>query len=172
MEDAIKEAIASNSRGPIAEVAEQKASITWLIMEIETPLNKMPYLLKMGYVTTGKERNGINSIRMHGNIPGTWISSVHLAEQWGMSHQTWADIKLGDWNRQANGFCQKCGCKATTWEAYCAACWAKYMSHKRPRGSPGASCGEQPEAPWSWGCPTGRALMSNPRPQRNEGTIR
>ena len=144
MEDAIKEAIASNSRGPIIEVAEQKPSITWLIMELEIPLNKLPYLLKMGYVTTGSERNGINSIRMHGDVPGTWISSVHMAEQWGMAHQTWADIKLGDWNMKTNGFCQKCGCKGTTWEAYCAACWAKYMSRKRPRGSPGASASEQP----------------------------
>ena len=63
MEDALKEAFASNSRRPVTEVVEQKASITWLIMELEIPLNKLPYLLKMGYVTTGNERNGIKSIR-------------------------------------------------------------------------------------------------------------
>ncbi len=114
MEDAIKEAIASNSRGPIKEVAEQKPSINWLIMELDIQLNKLPYLLKMGYVTTGKERNDINSFRLHGNIPGTWISSLHLAEQLGMSHQTWADIKLSDWYMKTNVFCQACGIKGTT----------------------------------------------------------
>ena len=144
MEDAIKEAIASNSRGPIEEVAEQKPSINWLIMELDISLNKLPYLLKMGYVTTGKERNDITSFRLHGDVPGTWISSVHMAEQWGMSHQTWADIKLGDWHMKTNVFCQECGCKGTTWAAHCAACWAKLMTRKRPRVPRGASSGEQP----------------------------
>ena len=133
MEDAIKEAIASNSRGPTQEVAEQKPSINWLIMELDIQLSKLPYLLMKGYVTTGKERNNINSFRLHGNIPGTWISSLHLAEQWGMTHQTWADIKLSDWHIKTNVFCQECGDKGTTWAAYCAACWAKHMANKRPR---------------------------------------
>ena len=111
IEAAIREAIASNSRGPVTEVAEQKSSITWLIMELEIPLNKLPYLLKMGYITTGSERNGINSIRLHGDVPGAWISSVHMAVQLGMAHQTWADIKLGAWNMKTDGFCRTCGCK-------------------------------------------------------------
>ena len=141
MEDAIKEAIASNSRGPIKEVAEQKLSINWLIMELDIQLNKLPYLLKKGHVTTGKERNNINSFRLHGNIPGNWISSLHLAEQWGMSHQTWADIKLNDWHIKTNVFCQECGNKGTTWAAHCATCWAKHMTSKRPRVC--TSSGEQ-----------------------------
>ena len=143
IEAAIKEAIASNSRGPIAEIVKQKP-IVWLILELEIPLNKLSYLFKMGHITTGTEGNGINSIRLHGDVPGTWISSVHIVKQKTMTHHTWADIKLGDWNRQANCFCRECGCKATTWEAYCAVCWAKHMSRKRPRGSPGASASEQP----------------------------
>ena len=149
IEAAITEAIASNSRGPVTEVAEQKSSITWLIMELEIPLNKLPYLLKMGYITTGSERNGINSIRLHGDVPGAWISSVHMAIQWGMAHQTWADIKLGAWNMKTDGFCRTCGCKGATWEAYCASCWATHLSHKQPAGSVarvplGASSAEQP----------------------------
>ena len=132
MEDVIKEAIASNSRGPTKEVAEQ-STIKWLIMELDIQLNKMAYLLMKGYVTTGKERNNINSLRLHGNIPGIWISSLHLAEQWEMTHQTWADIKLSNWRIKVNVFCQECGNKGTTWDAYCAVCWAKHLASKRPR---------------------------------------
>ena len=63
MEDVIKEAIASNSRGPTKEVNEQ-STIKWLIMELDIQLNKMTYLLMKVYVTTGKERNNINSLRL------------------------------------------------------------------------------------------------------------
>ena len=80
---AIEVAIATNSRGPVTNAAEKKPSITWLIMELEIPLNKLPYLMKMGYITTGEltkrgERKGINSIRLHDEVPGAWISSVHM----------------------------------------------------------------------------------------------
>ena len=129
-EAAIKEAIASNSRGPVTEVAHQKPSIAWLMMELEIPLNKLPYLFKMNYITTGCERNGINSIRLHGDVPGAWISSVHMVIQRRMTHQTWAHIKLGAWYMKAEGSCRTCGCKGATWEAYCASCWATYMSHR------------------------------------------
>ena len=52
-------------------------------MELEIPLNKLPYLMKMGYITTGEltkrgERKGINSIRLRDEVPGAWISSVHM----------------------------------------------------------------------------------------------
>ena len=82
IEAAIEEAIATNSRRPVTDAAEQP-SITWLIMELEIPLNKLPYLMKMGYITTGEltkrgERKGINSIRLHDDVPGAWISSVHM----------------------------------------------------------------------------------------------
>ena len=82
IEAAIEEAIATNSRRPVTDAAE-KHSITWLIMELEIPLNKLPYLMEMGYITTGKlpkrgERKGINSIRLHDEVPGAWISSVHM----------------------------------------------------------------------------------------------
>ena len=143
IEAAIKEAIASNSRGPVTEVAEQKPSIAWLIVELEIPLNKLPYLFKMGYITTGYERNGINSIRLHGDVPGAWISSVHMVIQRRMTHQTWAHIKLGAWYMKAEGSCRTCGCKGATWEAYCASCWATYMSRRVSGWVPsGASSGE------------------------------
>ena len=134
MEDVIKEAIASNSRGPTQEVAKQ-SSIHWLIMELDIQLCKLPYLLMKCLVTTGRERNNISSLRLHGNIPGSWISSLHMAEQWEMTHQTWADIKLSDWRIKSNGFCTECGIKGTTWNTYCAACWVRYMASKRHRVS-------------------------------------
>ena len=80
LEDVIKEAIASNSRGPTQEVDKQ-TSIHWLIMEMEVPLRKLPYLLMKGLVTTGNERNNISSLRLHGNIPGCWITTLHKAER-------------------------------------------------------------------------------------------
>ena len=54
-----------------------------MIMELEIPLNKLPYLMEMGYITTGKlpkrdDRYGIYSIRMHDVVPGEWISSVSM----------------------------------------------------------------------------------------------
>ena len=129
-EDAIKEAIASNSRGPVTEVADQKPYITWLMMELEIPLNKLPFLFKKGYITTGCERNGINSVRLHGDVPGDWISSVHRVIQKRMTHHTWAHIKLGAMYRQDEGTCSACSCEGATWGAYCAKCWVTYMSHK------------------------------------------
>ena len=80
---AIKEAIATNFRGPGTNTAVKIPSITWLIMELEIPLNKLPYLMMMGYITTGRlpkrgDREGINSIRLHGEVPGAWISSTHM----------------------------------------------------------------------------------------------
>ena len=132
LEDVIKEAIASNSRGPTQEVAKQ-SSIHWLIMEMDIQVCKLPYLLMKGLVTTGKERNNISSIRLHGNIPGSWLSALHMAEQWEMTHKTWADIRLSDWRININVFCQACGNKGTTWDTHCAACWPKHMANKRPR---------------------------------------
>ena len=137
LEDVIKEAIASNSRGPTQEVDKQ-AYIHWLIMEMEVPLCKLPYLLMKGLVTTGNERNNISSLRLHGNIPGSWISALHMAVQWEMTHRTWADIKLSDWHVKTDGYCIQCGAKGTTWDTYCATCWVKYMAGKRHRISPEA----------------------------------
>ena len=136
-EDVIKEAIASNSRGPTQEVDKQ-TSIHWLIMEMEVPLRKLPYLLMKGLVTTGNERNNISSLRLHGNIPGSWITMLHMAVQWEMTHKTWADIKLSDWHKKADGFCGECGTKGATWDAYCASCWVKSLANKRHRTSPEA----------------------------------
>ena len=137
LEDVIKEAIASNSRGPTLEVDKQ-TSIHWLIMEMEVPLAKLPYLLKKGLATTGNERNNISSFRLHGNIPGSWITTLHMAVQWEMTHKTWADIKLSDWHKKADGFCGECGTKGATWDAYCARCWVKSLANKRHRTSPEA----------------------------------
>ena len=72
---AIEEAAATNSIG--------SPPFTWMIMELEIPLNKLPYLMEMGYITTGKlpkrdDRYGIYSIRMHDVVPGEWISSVSM----------------------------------------------------------------------------------------------
>ena len=134
LEDVIKEAIASNSRGPTQEVDKQ-VSIHWLIMEMEVPLCKLPYLLMKGLVTTGNERNNISSLRLHGNIPGSWISVLHMAVQWEMAHKTWADIKLSDWHVKINGFCTQCGANGATWDAYCATCWVKHLASKRHRVS-------------------------------------
>ena len=77
---AIEEAAATNS---IGSIAEEKPPFTWMIMELEIPLNKLPYLMEMGYITTGKlpkrgDRYGIYSIRMHDVVPGEWISSVSM----------------------------------------------------------------------------------------------
>ena len=127
IEAAIKEAIASNSRGPIAEMVEQK-SIAWLILELEIPLNKLPYLFKMGHITTGIERNGINSIRLHGDVPGAWISSVHMVIQRTMAYHAWADIKIGARYQKIEGFCRACNCEGPTWNGYCAQCWVTYIS--------------------------------------------
>ena len=127
IEAAIKEAIASNSRGPIAEIVKQKP-IAWLILELEIPLNKLSYLFMMGHITTGTERNGINSIRLHGDVPGSWISSVHIVKQKTMTHHTWADIKLGASYQKTEGLCQSCNCETSTWNGYCAQCWITYVS--------------------------------------------
>ena len=134
LEDAIKEAIASNSRGPTMEVDKQ-IPIHWLIMEMEMSLSKIPHLLKKGLITTGKERNNISSLRMHGNIPGNWITTLHMAVQWEMTHKTWADIKLSDWKKVTDGFCRVCGKKEVTWDAYCASCWVEHLANKRQRTS-------------------------------------
>ena len=134
LEEVIKEAIASNSRGPTLEVDKQ-VPIHWLIMEMEVPLCKLPYLLMKGLVTTGNERNNIFSLRLHGNIPGSWISVLHMAVQWEMTHKTWADIKLSDWHVKTDGYCTTCGAKGATWDAHCATCWVKYMASKRHRVS-------------------------------------
>ncbi len=128
IEAAIKEAIASNSRGPIAEMVEQK-SIAWLILELEIPLNKLPYLFKMGHITTGIERNGINSIRLHGDVPGAWISSVHMVIQRTMTHHAWANIKIGARYQRIESSSRSCGREEPTWNDYCAQCWVTHISH-------------------------------------------
>ena len=127
IEAAIKEAIASNSRGPTAEIVKQKP-IAWLILELEIPLNKLSYLFMMGHITTGTERNGINSIRLHGDVPGAWISSVHMVRQRTMAHHAWADIKIGARYQKIEGFCRTCNCEGPTWNGYCAQCWITYIS--------------------------------------------
>ena len=132
LEDVIKEAIASNSRGPTMEVDKQ-APIHWLIMEMEMSLGKLPHLLKKGLITTGKERNNIPSLRMHGNIPGNWITTLHVAVQWEMTHKTWADIKLSDWMKVTDGFCRECGKKEASWDAYCSSCWVGFLANKRQK---------------------------------------
>ena len=130
IEAAIKEAIASDSRGPIAEIVKQE-SIAWLILELEIPLNKLSYLFMMGYITTGTERNGINSIRLHGDVPGAWISSVHIVKQRTMTYHTWANIKVGASYQKLEGLCRACNCEGPTWNGYCAQCWITYVSQAR-----------------------------------------
>ena len=127
IEAAIKEAIASNSRGPIAEMVEQKP-IAWLILELEIPLNKLPYLFKMGHITTGIERNGINSIRLHGDVPGAWISSVHMVIQRTMTYHDWAHIKIGARSPRIKGSCQTCSREGSTWNDHGAQCWVTQIS--------------------------------------------
>ena len=84
LDDGIKEVIVSNSRSPTSEVDKQ-ACIHWLIMEMEVPLCKLTYLLIQKLVTIG------NALRLHGNIPGSWISALHIAVQWEMTHRTGAE---------------------------------------------------------------------------------
>ena len=127
IEAAIKEAIASNSRGPIAEMVKQKP-IAWLILELEIPLNKLPYLFKMGHITTGIERNGINSIRLHGDVPGAWISSVHMVIQRTMTYHAWAHIKIGARYPRIEGSCRTCSREGPTWNDYRAQCWVTHIS--------------------------------------------
>ena len=72
---AIEEAAATNSIG--------SPPFTWVILELEIQLTKLPYLMEMGYITTGKlpkrgDRHDIYSIRMHDVVPGEWISSVSM----------------------------------------------------------------------------------------------
>ena len=135
IEAAIKEAIASDSRGPIAEIVKQEP-IAWLILELEIPLNKLSYLFMMGYITTGTERNGINSIRLHGDVPGAWISSVHIVKQRTMTYHTWADIKAGASYQKLEGLCRACNCEGPTWNGYCAQCWITYVSQARQHWVP------------------------------------
>ena len=142
IEAAIKEAIASDSRGPIAEIVKQE-SIAWLILELEIPLNKLSYLFMMGHITTGTERNGINSIRLHGDVPGTWISSVHIVKQRTMTYHTWADLKAGASYQKLEGLCRACNCEGPTWNGYCAQCWITYVSQARQHWVPcGANSAE------------------------------
>ena len=56
---------------------------TWVILELDIQLTKLPYLMEMGYITTGRlpmrgNRNDIHSLRMHDVVPGEWISSVKM----------------------------------------------------------------------------------------------
>ena len=134
LEDVIMEAIASNSRGPTMEVDKQ-APIHWLIMEMEVSLGKLPHLLKKGLVTTGKERNNISSLRMHGNIPGNWITTLHMAVQWEMTHKKWADIKLSDWKKVQMASAGNVVKKEATWDAHSASCWVGLLANKRQRTS-------------------------------------
>ena len=68
---------------PVATNSIGSPPFTWVILELEIQLTKLPYLMEMGYITTGKlpkrgDRHDIYSLRMHDVVPGEWISSVSM----------------------------------------------------------------------------------------------
>ena len=50
---AINEAMASNSRGPVQEVA-MASSVHWLILHLPIPFDKLAYLMSKQYIVIGK----------------------------------------------------------------------------------------------------------------------
>ena len=77
--DAVSEAIASNSRGPVQEVMHNQA-IYWLLLTLHVPLSKLPTLMYREYITTGVERSHIISLRVHGDLAGELIHAVDWIE--------------------------------------------------------------------------------------------
>ena len=66
---AINEAIASNSRGPLQEITDS-SHVHWLILHLPIPFDKLAYLMQKQLIVTGTERNQIPSLRLYGNIEG------------------------------------------------------------------------------------------------------
>ena len=126
-DDALLEAIASNSRGPVAKISKG-ADTAWLFVYLDIPADKFFPLMHKGWITAQAERNGIHAISIHADIPAQLITRVDLDYYWAMECKVWAHIKLGKWQFNANAFCNLCSKPGPTWQAYCADCWAKHMA--------------------------------------------
>ena len=133
---AINEAMASNSRGPVQEVATA-SSVHWLILHLPIPLDKLAYLMQKQLIVTGTERNQIPSLRLYGDIEGCKVSAVDLCEQHAINVDIWGKIKLGTWKKGESRFCAECGAQGpdgstlSTWNSYCANCWAVHLAEHR-----------------------------------------
>ncbi len=136
--EAINEAIASNSRGPLQEITGS-THIHWLILHLPIPFEKLAKLMKQQLIMTGIERNQISSLRLYGDIDADKVTAVDLCEQFAIDIDIWGKIKLGSWQRGTNHCCTECGAQGSesapisTWNTYCANCWARHLVNKRLR---------------------------------------
>ena len=132
---AINEAIASNSRGPVQEVVES-SSVHWLILHLPIPFDKLANLMQKQLIMTGTERNQIPSPRIYGDIDGCKVTAVDLCEQHAIDIDIWGKIKLGSWRKGTSHCCTECGAQGpnggtiSTWNLYCANCWAGHFSKR------------------------------------------
>ena len=132
---AINEAIASNSRGPLREITDS-SQVHWLILHLPIPFDKLASLMKQQLITTGIERNQIPSLRIYGDIDADKVTAVDFCEQYAIDIDIWGKIKLGSWRRGTSHCCTECGAQGSadapisTWNTYCANCWARHL-HKR-----------------------------------------
>ena len=132
---AINEAIASNSRGPVQEVAAS-SSVHWLILHLSIPFDKLASLMQKQLIMTGTERNQIPSLRIYGDIEGCKVTAVDFCEQHAINFNIWGKIKMGSWRQEASNYCTECGAQGpndstiSTWNSYCANCWAVHLSKR------------------------------------------
>ena len=132
---AINEAIASNCRGPVQEVAAS-SSVHWLILHLSIPCDKLASLMQKQLIMTGTERNQIPSLRIYGDIEGCKVTAVDLCEQHAININIWGKIKMGSWRQEASPHCTKCDAQGpndstiSTWDSYCANCWAAHLSKR------------------------------------------
>ena len=132
---AINEAIASNSRGPVQEVAAS-LSVHWLILHLPIPFDKLASLMEKQLIMTGTERNQIPSLRIYGDIEGCKVTAVDLCEQHAIDIDIWGKIKMGSWRKGTSHCCAECGAQGpngstiSTWNLYCVNCWAGHFSKR------------------------------------------
>ena len=129
---AINEAIASNSRGPVQEITES-SHVHWLILHLPIPFDKLANLMQQQLIMTGIERNQIPSLRIYGDIDADKVTAVDFCEQYAIDIDIWGKIKLGSWRRGTGHCCTECGAQGSaggpisTWNLYCANCWARHL---------------------------------------------
>ena len=132
---AINEAIASNSRGPVQEITES-SYVYWLILHLPIPFDKLANLMQQQLIMTGTERNQIPSLRIYGDIDGDKVTAVDFCEQHAIDIDIWGKIKLGSWRQGTSHCCTECGAQGSnggpisTWNLYCANCWARHLSKR------------------------------------------
>ena len=126
-EDALVEAIASRSRGPIAETSKGEDT-TWLYVYMDIPPSKFFALMKDGLITAQQEKHNIHVISIKANIPARLITHVDVEYNWPMGTRTWAHIRMGTWQLNPEAFCTQCATPGPTWMAYCSDCWVKHWN--------------------------------------------